>query len=573
MNDSADTVTTKSASSKKINLNTSGSVPEDTEKHYRIVDFVQVFSSVSSVVKCAECDGKVEFKCCQKEGLGFSIQVKCSNCNPRYIPSSQKIGHRYEINTRFAFTMRTLGVGLAGCNKFCGLMDLAINFLTKMSYLNTMSTIQTSVKVTAENFLLAAAQEEIKMTKENLKSDNLTVSGDGTWQKQGFSSLYGVTSLIGNESGKVIDFYVSSSHCQQCKVWEKKLNSAEFQEWYEEHVNNGECQANHDGPSGNMEVAAVIEMFSRSDEKYGAKIGNYVGDGDSKTYGNLVQAEPYGEDFIINKKECVGHVQKRMGKRLRELVKNTVQETVVKSGKNAGKKRRSKILGGKGKLTGKMIDNLSRYYGAAIRHNCDSVEKMKDAIMATFYHQQSTDENPRHEKCPDGATSWCPYKKALATTGVQNFKHEYTPLPQDVIEAIKPIYEDLSKDELLERCVGGFTQNANESLNQLIWKIAPKKLSGSKQIVELASSIAACTFNEGAGALLTFLSDMGIGVGSSAHDYARLEDSHRISRAELQADQQTKEARILRRLEKKEAEDNDAAAGNVLYRAGIDDSV
>lgn len=227
----------------------------------------------------------------------------------------------------------------------------------------------------------------------------------------------------------------------------------------------------------------------------------------------------------------------------------------------------------KEKLTGKVIDNLSRYYGAAIRHNCNSLEGMKNAIWATFYHQQSTDDNPQHDKCPSGENSWCPYKKALATTGVENFIHNYTPLPEDVLQAIKLIYEDLSKDELLERCLGGFTQNANESLNQIIWRIAPKKLSGSKQIVEFASYVAACTFNEGAGAFLNLLSHMNISVGPSAHEYARLEDSNRIDRAEIQAEQQTKEARIKQRLEKKEAEDIKAATGSLLYGAGIDDSV
>lgn len=47
-----------------------------------------------------------------------------------------------------------------------------------------------------------------------------------------------------------------------------------------------------------------------------------------------------------------------MGTRLRNLKKNT------------------KELGGKGKLTGKLIDELSMYYGLAIRRNHDSVLKM-----------------------------------------------------------------------------------------------------------------------------------------------------------------------------------------------------
>lgn len=46
-------------------------------------------------------------------------------------------------------------------------------------------------------------------------------------------------------------------------------------------------------------------------------------------------------------------------------------ETVEKSGK-----KEKKSLSEKGKLTGKMIDKLTVYYGLAIRRNCDSVENM-----------------------------------------------------------------------------------------------------------------------------------------------------------------------------------------------------
>ena len=235
-------------------------MPEDVEKHYRVIDFFLVFSTISSLVKCNQCDGSVQFKSCKKEGIVFQIQVKCENCDPRYIPSSEKTDHHYEVNTRFAFAMRTLGLGLAGCNKFCGLMDIASNFLSKPSYLDMMKSICISVKTTAEKFLISAAKEE-KKTSENSDSDTLTVSGDGTCQKQGFSSLFGVTSLIGYWSGKVIDIYVSSLYCQRCKLWEKKLNTAEFEEWQEEHIDNDECQANHTGLSGNMELSAVIEML------------------------------------------------------------------------------------------------------------------------------------------------------------------------------------------------------------------------------------------------------------------------------------------------------------------------
>lgn len=43
-------------------------------------------------------------------------------------------------------------------------------------------------------------------------------------------------------------------------------------------------------------------------------------------------------------------------------------------------KKTIKGLGGKGKLTGKLIDELSLYYDLTIWRNSDSIEKMKNEI-------------------------------------------------------------------------------------------------------------------------------------------------------------------------------------------------
>ncbi|KAG5312845.1 COX1 oxidase, partial [Acromyrmex insinuator] len=37
----------------------------------------------------------------------------------------------------------------------------------------------------------------------------------------------------------------------------------------------------------------------------------------------------------------------------------------------------------------------------------------------------------------------------------------------------KPVYEQLTTDDLLTRCIGGFTQNCNESFNSTVWAMAP----------------------------------------------------------------------------------------------------
>ncbi|EFN61450.1 hypothetical protein EAG_00479, partial [Camponotus floridanus] len=187
-----------------------------------------------------------------------------------------------------------------------------------------------------------------------------------SWKKRGFSSLYGVITLIGYYSGKVVDLVVKSSYCQACTYFRNKSDYLEIAE--HEEV----CTINHKGSSGKMEVDAVLEMFGRSEEKYGVRYVNYVGDGDTKTFKAILDANPY-ENTEIKKSECVGHVEKRMGSRLRNIKK------IAK-------------LGGKGKLTDALIKKLTKYYGLAIRRNAKSKDDMKKAIMATYYHLISTDE-------------------------------------------------------------------------------------------------------------------------------------------------------------------------------------
>ena len=58
-------------------------------------------------------------------------------------------------------------------------------------------------------------------------------------------------------------------------------------------------------------------FFKRSYISWGLKYKNVLGDSDSSTYNNIVESKPYDEECIPNKLERIGHVQKRVGSRLR----------------------------------------------------------------------------------------------------------------------------------------------------------------------------------------------------------------------------------------------------------------
>ena len=150
--------------------------------------------------------------------------------------------------------------------------------------------------------------------------------------------------------------------------------------------------------------------------------------------------------------------------------------------------KRTKGLGGKGKLTAKLIEQLTIFDGLAIRRNSDSVEKMKNEIWVTLFHKLSTDQNPQHDKCSE---AWCDWKKAQAAGALSDYHHK-PPLSQEVFKAITPVYDDLSRDELLNRCLEGFTQNSNERFNAAVWNLAPKAYSSVNKVLNIATDIAVC---------------------------------------------------------------------------------
>lgn len=131
----------------------------------------------------------------------------------------------------------------------------------------------------------------------------MKVSGDGSWKKRGYTSLYGVTTLIGYYSGKVIDLIVKSGYCHSYTLHKNSLDEDAFEEWYEDHKDS--CSSNHTGSSGKMEVDSITEMFSRSVEKFGVMYSNYIGDGDSKTFTGILNSNPYGDECTVTKNECV----------------------------------------------------------------------------------------------------------------------------------------------------------------------------------------------------------------------------------------------------------------------------
>ena len=283
-----------------------------------------------------------------------------------------------------------------------------------------------------------------------------------------------------------------------------------------------------------METVSAVSVCQRSVATRGVRYVKFLGDGDSKAFFAVSERKPYGEKEV-EKLECIGHVQKRMGYRLRKL-KQQLGGNLLSDGKP---------IKGPGRLTDKIIDELQSYYGNAIRANVNSLDNMKRAVWATFFHRLSTDVEPRHQLCPPPPDTWCKYRLAQAENKPYFHKHS---IPPAVMEAIKPTFQALSKPELLKKCLHGKTQNVNESFNNVIWSRIPKNTFVGRNTLELGVYDSLLTFNDGnIGRLKVFKELQFTDYGANTVAALRNADAERLRKAEQAAKEMTKESRIQKR--------------------------
>ncbi|GFT77769.1 uncharacterized protein TNCV_7891 [Trichonephila clavipes] len=108
-------------------------------------------------------------------------------------PEFESSNHDYEINTRITYSMRTLGVGLRGIKTFCSVMDLQPP-VSQKSYDRVLNNIKSASSIVVVASMNKAAKEEIAASETN----EICVSGDGTWKTWGHTSRIGVCSNIGD---------------------------------------------------------------------------------------------------------------------------------------------------------------------------------------------------------------------------------------------------------------------------------------------------------------------------------------------------------------------------------------
>ncbi|GFT50234.1 uncharacterized protein TNCV_3622861 [Trichonephila clavipes] len=245
------------------------------------------------------------------------------------------------------------------------------------------------------------------------------------------------------------------------------------------------------------------------------------------------EAKVYG-DTEVEKLECVGHVQKRMGTRLRNILKMS-KGIKLSDGKN---------ISGRGRLTLKEVDSIQHYYGLAIRKNLSSVEDVKRAIWAIYFHKLSTEDNPQHALCPLGEDSWCGYNRSIVTGEFYIHKHS---LPESMLLKVKKVFRDLTEKDLLKKYLHGRTQNPNESFNKCIWERIPKTVFVGIETLKFGVMDAVICFNDGYVSRKNVFEALGIKPGYNTERVLLIIDNKRIFEAERIVNKVSLEARNKKR--------------------------
>ena len=151
-----------------------------------------------------------------------------------------------------------------------------------------------------------------------------------------FSSKNGIVTVlsVNGRNSKVIDTETLANHCDACAKHKHKKGEAEFEQWHKTHTQRKLCEKNQTGSAGSMEPAGTETIFCRSVTKYGLRYTRYLGDGDSKLFSRVKNAQPPVYDNTdITKLKCCGHVQKRMGCYLTNKVSELKNTSFVHTGK------------------------------------------------------------------------------------------------------------------------------------------------------------------------------------------------------------------------------------------------
>lgn len=244
--------------------------PKPSQGHnisgYRLIDMT-VLDTVFQSFLCPSCK-LPSIRLCEdvskKQGLASYLYVQCSNCEfvEEFYSSPKTLAKKatessFDVNLRMTYTMRSIGQGHSGMEKFTSLMDMP-KPMTRNNYDKLVKKLSNVTKLVAEETMNDAAKE-ICSDAPDSEVVNTSVSCDGSWQRRGFASLNGVVTAISIDNGKILDVEAMNRICKSCSL-KSKLKETDpdaYAIWKLSHT----CTLNYTGSAPGMESVGTKKIF------------------------------------------------------------------------------------------------------------------------------------------------------------------------------------------------------------------------------------------------------------------------------------------------------------------------
>ncbi|CAC5392635.1 unnamed protein product [Mytilus coruscus] len=328
--------------------------------------------------QCKNCSSPLFLHNCDEEkqcGLGSILYVVCQNCpyrNPiftgkRHRPAeNKKKGMQvWDIYSKLSLAYVDAGMGLVQTVNFIIALNLPAVSIT------TLKSREREIGKTLEDYTKwscqKALEKEIAMSK--IPETTVNIAGNEETEVNGKDAINvsfdGHVTLLGEKTGKCINFGLKYGDCRKCDRVDEKGDGHD-------------CRINHQGSAKSMESELAVQMVKEI-QKTGCEVSSITMDDDSTTIARL-RKEVNAEKMKFSDRN---HVRKKVS---RDLI--GLQE--------------------KHRISMNVVNYLTKDFSYALSQNKGNPENLRKVLKSIIPHAFGD-----HLLCDK---TWCQYHKILSHT-------------------------------------------------------------------------------------------------------------------------------------------------------------
>ncbi|XP_062603897.1 uncharacterized protein LOC134265692 isoform X2 [Saccostrea cucullata] len=512
------------------------------ESGRRVVELKLLAEGLKECVFCKEplhlssCTGE------KKYGLASILYINCLKCsNTNSVPTGKRHNTNgkgparcFDINTKLAAAMINAGIGEQQVNNI--LAELNLPTIHHKTLKEREREVGHIIEDIAEQSCNSAIQAEILCSESGDASNpsdvDIGVSSDGGWQKRGtgrnYNSLSGHVTVMGKNTKKCLSYGIACKTCRKCR--NRKSSSRK-----NSSKTTHRCRRNWSGSAKGMEPFLTVQCLKSLKEK-GLGVKTLIMDDDTTTF--------------VRAKKAISD----------QLEKCSDKSHIVRNFNNS----LHKVKDGHKNFSTANINYFKKCFSYAIEQNKENVEGIRQNLLATVPHAFGD-----HSGCNE---VWCGYIKSPDTYQHKSFPSGKSLQGDKLKETLLELFTKHAENA--EKLANLGSSNANENLNQIIAKKAPKSqhYSGSDSLsFRVAAAIS--QKNEGHGFIVEVNKACCLSPGKQTGVRAGYLDRKRTRQQARQSSRQAK----LDRLRLKEERQSSLASAELhegtTYESGIDYAV